>query len=136
MQRHFVALGLLSACMSVVACTAPRAGTRAQRLRATGEADRSFSHSRDVLRRGEIAAHSALARATLMDAIVRLRPEYVSPTRVESSGLTTSAPSVVVNGGYRGGLEILRGIDVSTVMEIRFVRSTEAMARFGSEYRS
>ena len=133
MQRHLVALGLLSAFTSVVACTARSAGRVPRPVRFTSEPDRRSSHSRDVLTARELARHPTLAHATVLDAIVALRPEYVSTTRVGSSGLKPAAPQVVVNGN-REGLDALRNIDVSTVVEIRFVRSTEAVARFGSEY--
>jgi hypothetical protein len=43
-------------------------------------------------------------------------------------------PAVFVNGMYSGGPEVLRGITVSVLAEMQYVRSFEATLRYGPDY--
>lgn len=43
-------------------------------------------------------------------------------------------PTVIVNGVHRGGLEMLRSLQLAEVASIRYYRSLDATTRFGSQH--
>jgi hypothetical protein len=78
--------------------------------------------SRDLITREEISASPV---TTAYEAVERLRPEFLRPTR--GGGL----PRVYINDSSSGGVEILRSIRADNVLEIRFLDAVAANLRFG-----
>lgn len=69
-----------------------------------------------------------------LDALNRLRPEFLSPVPggfADGHGLE---PTVLVNGVHRGGLEMLRTLRLAEVRHIRYYRSLDATTRFGTNH--
>jgi outer membrane cobalamin receptor len=62
-----------------------------------------------------------------------LRPDFLrgTPARTES-GMVNVRPSVFLNGSHVGGLEALETIALDAVEEIRFIRTAQAQAFWGS----
>ena len=84
---------------------------------------------RNVLTQEQLAATNA---ETLYDAIVRLRPEWLSsrgPTSVTDA--TPTLASVFMNGNALGKAERLRDMHVNDVTEVRYWDAASASARFG-----
>jgi hypothetical protein len=85
----------------------------------------------ETLTAAEILGANALSTP---EAVRRLRPEFLRPTVVwtPDAGSVRAYPSVYLNGVHAGGPDILESVPLSVVEEIRFVRSTEAKAWWGS----
>jgi hypothetical protein len=90
----------------------------------------------DVLTAADLSAVRSLASATAYEAVVQLRPGFLRPRDVRTGAILTGelAPAVFVGGMFAGGPEVLRGITVSAVAEMLYVRSFEAMLRYGPNY--
>lgn len=91
--------------------------------------------SREFLAAAEVAEHPTLRTATAYDAVRRLRPEYLATVSVDADRLEQSSATVFVDGVPRGGLEILRTIPTTLVVEIRFVRPSDSAVRYGQVHR-
>jgi len=88
------------------------------------------SPSREFLRRADIGSRYVNA----LEAVVHLRPEYLSAA-VSSVGPSASRePVVYVDGNRLANLEGLRGVPVSWIVEIRYVRGFVAGARYGGDH--
>lgn len=81
----------------------------------------------DVLTDKDLAEYIDVS---LLDAVERLRPNWVRPQgAVSVSGI---APVVVVVNNVRvGGIEFLDGMPVEQVARVRFVDGTDAATRWG-----
>jgi hypothetical protein len=66
-----------------------------------------------------------------LDALSRLRPEYLSAVSGGYGGSQMLMPTVLINGTHRGGLEMLRTLRVAEVRSMRYYRSLDATTRFG-----
>ena len=77
-----------------------------------------------------------LRNATLYEALLGLRPEYMTPLASSGRGLLAGTPVVIVDSSTRGSLQSLGSIQASTVSEVRFLRSADAVARYGSAFRA
>jgi len=95
---------------------------------AVSEPPRSGAPS-DVLTASELLAPGVM---TVGDGVRRLRPEFVRPAIVPGNptGATVS-PSVYINGGYVGGLDVLDRILLEEVEDIRFIRAWQARGWWG-----
>lgn len=90
----------------------------------------------DLLTAAEVSASFGLADMSAYDAVMRLRPTFLTP-RVDYTSIVGSRsvlPAVFVNGMFSGGPEVLRLISVSDVADMQYVRSLDAMHRYGPEY--
>lgn len=134
--RLHITLGVAIILSGADACTASARATTDGRGGVAFESGRANAHSRDVLTARELLSYPTLRRGTVYEVIAGLRPEYLTPLRVDSHGTVVSTPLVIVNGNPRGGLDALRAIGASTVAEVRLVRPTDALVRYGPEYRS
>ena len=92
------------------------------------------SHTRTILTGREVATRPTLRSGTALDVISALRPEFLRTAVVESGMVRPATPLVLVNGAPRGGIESLRGIPAVLIVEIRFVRPSNAVRRYGREY--
>jgi hypothetical protein len=83
----------------------------------------------DVLTASELMVGGVM---TVGDGVRRLRPEFVRPAFVPGS-LTGAAisPTVYINGGYGGGIEILDRVLLEEVEDIRFIRASQARGWWG-----
>jgi len=90
----------------------------------------------DILTAAELAAAPGLANGSLYDAVAQLRPTFLNPrdARTGFTGSPGTLPAVFVNGMLSGGVEALRMIPASAVVEMRYVRSFDAVLRYGPDY--
>jgi hypothetical protein len=90
----------------------------------------------DALTAAELAAAPNLAYATAYDVLMRLRPAFLTPRdpRAGAVAARRALPAVFVDGADYGGLEVLRGIAASAVVDMQYVRSLDAMHRYGPDY--
>lgn len=87
--------------------------------------------SRDVLAGEEIRAHPDIS--TALDAIRRLRPEFLRNRGMTSIRASVPEPIVVyVNGVNTGSIDILQQILATDVKEIRYINSRDATTRYGT----
>jgi hypothetical protein len=68
---------------------------------------------------------------TALDAVRRLRPEFLQPSASRPSTIST-LPTVYENGRYSGGADQLRDIPLGLVIEIQRLSSVEARILFGA----
>lgn len=68
-----------------------------------------------------------LPTSTAYDAISRLRPRWIQ-TRMNEE------PVVFMDGTRLGGLDVLHGIQVSQLREIRHLNGRDATTRYGTGY--
>lgn len=108
---YSAAIGLCLACAS--------AGTK------TG----TERQSRSVLTQAQLAATNY---QNLYEAIEKLRPDWLtSRGPVSVTDVTPSVPSVFMNGTLLGKSDVLRGMGVTDVTEVRYWEAGPASARFG-----
>ena len=79
---------------------------------------------------------SAYPGSTVFQAVQRLRPAWVRPrvTTVRGASGERYYPHVFVDGIPRGELEILNGMNIQEVQEIRYLSASDATTRFGTGY--
>ena len=108
-----VRLLFLGAALAAAACaTAGQSGETTSRM--------------DVISQADIAGLSA---ATALDVVRRLRPAWI---RVRTGG---DQPVVYIDRTRRGGLELLSGLAIDVVQEIRHMSPSDATTRFGTGHR-
>lgn len=117
--------------VGAVGCvTAPASQSALLRQQGTAvsEPPRSGAPS-DVLTASELVAPGVM---TVGEGVRRLRPEFVRPAIVPGD-LTGAAvlPSVYINGGYAGSLDVLDRILLEEVEDIRFIRAWQARGWWG-----
>lgn len=98
----------------------------------TSDAKAAPRHSRTSIGADELVATNA---GTALEAVERLRPEFLRPRG--SSSLSTGAPDVPVvflDGLRAGGFETLRTLRPTEVELIRFVSAADATTRYGTGY--
>jgi hypothetical protein len=66
-----------------------------------------------------------------LDAIIHLRPEYLTTNATAAGPSGPHEPVVYLDGNRLVGLEALRGVPVSWVLEIRYIRGSVAGVRYG-----
>jgi hypothetical protein len=107
------AIAVLTLSLAVAACGRnPTPGTRS---------------AADVLTRQELIDSNV---DNAYDAISKLRPMFLRPHRSGGGGEDSFAV-VYVDGIRRGPLEVLRGIAVGSVAQIRYLTSAAATTRYG-----
>lgn len=126
--------------------TAPRqtganqVSTTQQSYPATLTADNSNAplprRTSDVLTATEIAAQPALA--TAFEVVERLRPWFLYARSARAAGVPAHGvrPAVFLDGFFQGGIEMLRTIPTSSVLEVLYIRPLDAVHRFGPEYQA
>jgi hypothetical protein len=124
--------------LALIACTSPAGSVRLQGTSITKKADSiAGARTSDVLTGDEIRGGSGdLAYGNAYDAIMRLRTSYLRATVPVKGSLQIVPPAVFINGTFHGGADVLRTLNVSVIDEIRFVRSAEAMFRYGPDFKS
>ena len=92
-------------------------------------ATRTRSGSGTTLSKEQLASANS---DNLYDAIVKLRPEWLS-TRgpVSATDMTLAAVDVYMNGSMLGKVDYLREVRLGDVSEVRFWDAGSASARFG-----
>ena len=68
---------------------------------------------------------------TALDAVRRLRPEFLQPSAPRPSTAST-LPAVYENGHFSGGIDQLRDIPLGLVIEIQRLSLVEARVMFGA----
>jgi hypothetical protein len=116
--------------MLVVACIT--SATRGRDL--VGNSSAAAAHAQgwyNMLLPGEIRAAQV---QTAYDAIARLRPRYLTLSRLGASGRVAERPVVVIDRGVPEPIEALRQIPAELVVEIRFVEPSDAVVQYGAKY--
>lgn len=86
--------------------------------------------NRNVITSDEIRA---LNVSTAMDVVQRLRPEFLRGRgRASIQDPAAQFPVVYVDGVRAGGIDALRTIGATDVLEIRYINSTDATTRYGT----
>jgi hypothetical protein len=115
-----VTLALLTLPIAALAGSAPlQAQHRSSRVLTFEEIDRARANS---------AAHTAY------DIVRMLRPRWLErrePLTPTSAALESPSVIVYVNDVSAGGADVLSTIPVETVLELRWLSSTEAAGRYG-----
>jgi hypothetical protein len=96
------------------------------------------SRTGDALTAADLSGAPGLAHATAYDAVVQLRPGFLNPRDARTGTIASRGvlPAVFVEGAFYGGVEVLRVIAASAVAEMQYVRSFDAMRRYGPDYRA
>ena len=126
--RALVISALVAPCLLAAGCTGlqARRGTVLPPLPPTG----SVRASASILDDAEIAAAALPPATNLLEAISRLRPEYLGH-RSRGRGISVGAPIVYLNNTRLGELETLQQVAAHHVIDVRFLRSAEAQAMLG-----
>jgi len=79
---------------------------------------------------------NSLPAFTVFQAIQRLRPTWLHGrvTTVRGASSQRYYAQVFVDGMHRGDLDVLNGMDVREVQEIRYHSASDATTRFGTGY--
>ena len=117
-------LSILLGCLMALGISACASG---------GGGERSAAN-RDILSQEEILRSNS---QDLYSVIDNLRPRWIRGGRVVSPYGASSGESVVVyfDQSRQGGPEMLRGIPLSGISEIRFFSGLDAQQRFGLDHR-
>jgi hypothetical protein len=82
-----------------------------------------------------LAAEEILAanadRGTVYDAILRLRPNWLTRGTTSYDPPTTEFAVVFVDGRRYGEIESLRDIDANVIADVRYYTAAEAGGRYG-----
>ena len=70
--------------------------------------------------------------STVLDAVRRLRPEFLRTAPPRTMHSEPAPPSVFLNGRHVGGLEFLGTLGLTPVVEIRHLSAMDAKNEFGS----
>ena len=94
------------------------------------------SRQADALTAVELAAVPMLAHATAYDALLQLRPSFLHQRNPRTGNIAARGvvPAVFINGGFAGEVDVLRFYTVATIAEIQYIRSFDAVHRFGPDY--
>jgi hypothetical protein len=71
---------------------------------------------------------------TLLEAIERLRLEYVTPGRQMNGSGSRTYPTVVVDGFVAGGPAALQLIRIDGVKQVQYLSASEARTRLGTRF--
>lgn len=122
---------LCASALLLIAATACAGGSSsASGSAATAEAPKS---NPDVLTAAEIAADPSTAGGDALQAVQRMRPRFLM-ARGTVSGKNTTAGSVhiSVDGGPLSSIDNLSRYAASSVIELRYINSTDAAQRWGT----
>ena len=84
--------------------------------------------SRGILTQADLLETS---EANLFEAIQRLRPQWLRARGSNFEG-RARAPTVFLDGSRRGEVDFLQQIDVSDVLDVRFLSSADAATIYGT----
>jgi hypothetical protein len=87
----------------------------------------SPASSRSILTRADLAATNA---ETVVDAIARLRPEFLLG-HVRPPALGRAQIALYVNDIYEGDISLLNTIPLSEIREVNLLQPAEGLFRFG-----
>lgn len=132
-MRHTLALLVLLTAGAALAPVAARAQSGAQLPVSTTEAAPRRAHrSRSVITEDEIRARHDI---TAWDLIQSLHPGWLRMRG--ASSLSRDSPIVVyVNGMRMGGVQTLREVQASSVVQVRYYDGAEAQTVFGMDHGS
>jgi len=117
-RRSVLGAWLTSACLAAAACAPP--------------STLSGAPSRNVLRAAEVP--TTYRTFTLLDMLRDIRPEFLqNRARTTRVGGPTE-PVVYVNGLRLMELDMLRHVATRSLVEVRYVRGVDAVARYGLDH--
>jgi len=119
--------GSLLICSACARHSLNAAGPRQQGADGARTTSRRAGH--DVITAEELRSVKA---ASLLEAIERLRPEFLKPRLDLPSGPTLTAPKVYLDDGYAGETSVLSSIPPIAVVEVRYLSSSRAQDRYGA----
>lgn len=126
--RHLRAWGIVCTLAFTVVATACASGSAGSD---DSSADAAPRGSATHIIQAEITALSAVANA--WDAVQRLRPQWLRGRGLTSvSNAEGSLPVVYLNNARLGDIDALRSIEAAAVLEMRFVRASDATTRWGT----
>lgn len=125
--RHVVLVPLLLIGVGAACASSPRV----EEATRTRPAPFSTGSKRLTLTTDELVKER---RNDLARAIQRLRPELLRPRAMSPRFPSGAHPDVFLDGQYFGGLETLRLIQTSQVLEVRLLSPVESTIRFGKEH--
>jgi hypothetical protein len=116
----------LAAAMSVAACGSSRSSSASD-----GTTPRT-SRASNAVTAEEIRAHGS---PDLQDVLRSIRPQWfrTRPTRMTSTGVSTTPIMLYVDGQRAGTVANLSDIPVANVSSVRFYSPSEAQGRFGMD---
>jgi hypothetical protein len=93
--------------------------------------------NRDLITRQELL-QSAHRSKDLYQAVLSLRPHFISPLPIRTSGSARQQrrprpPQVYVDGNLVGDVSVLRNILAESVDEVKFLSPTQAALEYGPE---
>jgi hypothetical protein len=132
------ALGCVTASREMRGDRTPTIHSRSTPVALDGSVATQPRRTGDVVTAAEVSAVPGLAIATAYDVVVRLRPGFLSPRDARTATIPARGmlPAVFVDGTFFGGIDALRVITASAVAEMQYVRSFDAMHRYGPVYRA
>ena len=125
-----ILLSLAAASSTACSSTTSLSGMSRQRTVPASDPARTGSSSQTLTAAELLTANVT----TTSEGIRRLRPEFLRPllTPTPAGTIARTHPSVYLNGVYVGGPEVLEGISLDIVDEIRFVSASHAKDWWGS----
>jgi hypothetical protein len=126
-SRALAALPLLA--LLAAACGAP---ARTGAYEAPVPASRSTASSYTIVTSGELADFER--GRSLYDALRHLRPLLLQPQGTSFGRTAGGAPMVYLDGVRMGDVGSLASLPASQVVEVRFLRPSEARIRLGPEH--
>jgi len=95
---------------------------------ATGTQTQTTRRSSNVITSDEISSAEV---TTLYDAVLRLRPHWLTSGTARSGGSHTDEVQVYLETAHYGAIESLRQLPVGGVQEMRLLSAADATNRFG-----
>ena len=116
--RSLAGAWLASACLAAAACAPPSTLAGAS--------------GRNVLRAADVPA--SYRTFTLLDMLRDIRPEFLQNRAHTTRVLGPTEPVVYVNGLRLADLDMLRHFATRSLVEVRYVRGVDAIARYGLDH--
>lgn len=117
-RRSILGACLASACLGAAACAPPSTLAGAP--------------SRNLLRAAEVPA--SYRTFTLLDMLRDIRPEFLQNRAHTTRVGGPTEPVVYVNGLRLMELDMLRHVATRSLVEVRYVRGVDAVARYGLDH--
>ena len=129
-NRPILSLALLALAFAGACAGAPKGPASADEV-TSAQQSTSAGRNRDIITQSEISA-PGLAAQNVYEAIRQLRPQYLT----ERGGQSTTNPQAgkvhaSIDGQRVLGIDELRTLMVSNVIEVRFLNAAAAMQKFG-----
>ena len=122
---------VVAASLAPLACAGHGGGyesgaSRPDAAAATTDGRRSLLSFEDFMRFGLSQG------TTLLDAVRRLRPEFLKARNVASGTIRRQHAEVYIERMRAGGLDVLRTIPIGHVESVRYISPMDALIRYGS----